>query len=521
MRHVAIPSRGFLLLEVTLALVVMGGLMALMIPLLSMQTRLSQVQQDAFALQQARDALQVQIFDAWGLPGPLHFAEDSGASQSSHLQLKDPQEVLPPGWAGALPGAVLGVPAVSSLQTAYFYDVQAALRSDALKAFYPKVQGSGSGSSFAPIVVQFDPDQNSNLSTGGLRSQLCRNLNSLLAIEQGVRSWVSGSAADYKRDYSNVLLPRIWAAGHDSHFGWDPSMGYATFSTGTSDAAFENSSAAAFVVVRRQPPALRRLDRQNAQYQQAAGSGLDLPLTQRNGSSPSSLISYPAGGVARGFRIYENPVTVAQDNPTSDTSDYDGRVQTLSLYELGNKLRSVGVCVSGPESCKANQLFVRFANYVNSAPLTGSAQGLTMRWELMHKDAVTGTFSVVQSADVAASTTTAGVCLDGFSTDVASSASNRYLRLSFISPTGSAGYADGDAAGYWYRGGLLVDPDESKASLAADDGVTRWRNLGALSAAQAGKTVTVSCSGSHTLTSGNELNRTGASQPVCTVAQVP
>jgi len=513
-RRKGVRQRGFLLLEVALAMVVMGGLMALLIPLLSMQSRLSGVQQDALAMQQARDALMRVVFDAWGLPGPLQFLEGSNGSSTvtSHLQLKDPQVVLDPGWVGALPGSALGVPTVSTLQTTYVYDVNPALRSESANAFYPQVLGSGSSAGFKPVVQQFDPAINSKLSSGGLRTQLCRNLNSLLAIEQGMRAWTSGSAANYQRNYVNVLLPRFWTTGYESHFGWDDTLGYATHTPETLDAAFENSSAAAFVVVRRQPPALRRLDRQNSVYGQVTGTGMDLPKAQR--------ALYPAAGAARGFRIYENPSTAAQDNPTADSNDYDGRVQAVSLNELGNAMRSAGVCVSGAESCKANQLFVRFANYVNSAPVSGSAQALSLRWELLNKD-LSNVYTVVQSGDVSGASTSAGVCLDAFSTDVADSTNNRYMRVSFVSPTGSIGYADGAAAGYWYRGGLLVDPDSTQASTAADDGVTRWRNLDALSAAQAGRTVTVSCTGSHTLLASNELNRSGALKPTCTVTQLP
>jgi hypothetical protein len=113
------------------------------------------------------------------------------------------------------------------------------------------------------------------------------------------------------------------------------------------------------------------------------------------------------------------------------------------------------------------------------------------------------------------------VCLDAFNTAVASDPANRYLRVSFISPMGSVGYADGAAAGYWYRSAVLVDPDSTKAATAADSGVTRWLNLTALSAALAGQTVTVSCTGSHTLLASNELNRAGAAKPTCTVTQSP
>jgi hypothetical protein len=70
-------------------------------------------------------------------------------------------------------------------------------------------------------------------------------------------------------------LPRIWAKDYESNFSWSSAFGYATTATATVDAVFENSSAAAFVVVRRLPPAQRRLDRQNAVYQQLGTTGLD------------------------------------------------------------------------------------------------------------------------------------------------------------------------------------------------------------------------------------------------------
>ena len=230
---------------------------------------------------------------------------------------------------------------------------------------------------------------------------------------------------------------------------------------------------------------------------------------------------YPALAGERGFRVYENPLTAPVDSPTSDTNDYDGRVQAVSLGELADGLRQAGLCSTPPETCKAHQLFVRFANYVSSVPVTGTAQGLTLRWELLNRDPVTDAYTVLQSGDIANGTTSSGTCLDAFNTAVVSEPRSRYLRVSFISPTGSVGYADGSPDGYWRRSALLVDPDLTKASTAADDGVTRWRNLNALSAALAGQTVTVSCTGSQTLLASNELNRAGAAQPACTVTQLP
>jgi type II secretory pathway pseudopilin PulG len=509
--------RGFLLMELALALIVVGGLAALLIPLFAMQGKLDSARQDVLSMQQARDALVRQAVVGLGLPGPIRFLEaDTGGfgTAASHVDLSTTLEVLGLGRPGALPGQLLGVPTVSPLQTAYWYDVQPALRADAATAFYPAVEQVGGSWVFKSIMNQFDPAVNTKISTGGIRTQLCRHLNSLQDIEQKIRVNPTATSTEYVRDHINVTLPRIWAKGYESYFEWNAALGYATTTADTVDAVFENSSAAAFVVVRRLPPAQRRLDRKNAVYQQVGTTGLDPTVDNRD-------VVYPALAGERGFRVYENPLTAPVDSATSDANDYDGRVQAVSLGELADGLRLAGLCSTPPETCKAHQLFVRFANYVNSAPVTGSAQGLTLRWELMNRDPVTDAYTVLQSGDIANGTTSSGACLDAFNTAVVSEPRSRYLRVSFISPTGTLGYADGAAAGYWRRSAVLVDPDSTKAALAADDGVTRWRNLAALSAALAGQTVTVSCTGSQTLLASNELDRAGAAQPACTVTQLP
>jgi len=514
-RASSLRERGFLLLELALALIIVGGLTALLIPFFAMQGKLDSDRQDVLSMQQARDALISQAVSGLGLPGPIRFLEaDAGTSgtASSHVELSATLEVLGLGRPGALPGQVLGVPSVSPLQTAYWYDVQPALRADSATAFYPVVEEVSTGVyAFKSIVNQFDPDVNTNMSTGGVRTQLCRHLNSLQDIEQKIRAYTSATSTGYSRDYMNVTLPRIWAKDYESNFSWTSAQGYATTATATVDAVFENSTAAAFVVVRRSPPAQRRLDRQNAVYQQVGTTGLDPDL------STVGTTLYPAMSGERGFRVYENPMTAPVDNATTDVRDYDGRVQAVSLGEMANSLRQAGLCSTTAETCKANQLFVRFANYVYSAPVTGSAAGLTLRWELMNKDSITDVYTVLQTGDISNGSSSSGVCLDAFNTAVVSEPTNRYLRVSFISPTGSVGYADG--GNYWYRSAVLVDPDSTTAATAADSGVTRWLNLTALSAAYAGQTVSVSCTGSHTLLASNELNRAGASLPVCAVTQ--
>lgn len=510
-------QRGFLLMELAIALLVIGGLVALLVPLWTMQGQLESGRQDTLQLQQAREALLQQAVVAGGLPAPIQFEEGAsdGASASSHSELSDTLATLNAGWPGALPGHLLGVPTVSPLQTAYWYDVQPALRGDVGTGFYPLVDNPSGVWSFDPIVTQFDPDQNPRMSTGGNRSQLCRNLNTLQAIDQGIRVHTTGSTANYARENINLTLPRIWATGYESRFSWDSALGYAGFTgagTDATDDAFDNSSAVAFAVVRRQPPALRRLDRQNTVYQQVGLSGLDPSLSDR-GYLATEPQSYPTLGATRGFRIYENPRTPTVDDPKSDNNDYGGLVQAVSLGEFADTLRQAGLCTAPAEACKANQLFVRFSNHVGSAPPTGTGERLTMRWELAEWDSEP-TDAALMSGDVSSGSTTDGVCLDAFGTDTATDAPHRLLRISFISPSGSA---------LVFREGLFVDPTGTAPLPTGDQGATRWLNLDALSASEGGKTVTLSCTGFHAVSAEGvtgTLVDTGV-VPTCAVTQLP
>lgn len=517
-RFTAPRARGFLLMELAIALLVIGGLVALLLPLWSAQGQIESARLDALRLQQVREALLRQAVVGAGLPAPLQFTVGAYgvASASSHSEIDSDLIALPLGFPGALPGHMLGVASVSPMLTAYWYDVQPALRSDAATGFYPlSSEGSAGEWSFESIVSQFDPDINTNISTGGNASQLCRNLNSLQAIEQSMRVNTGGTDL-YRRDHINLTLPRIWSTGYETQFTWERAVGYAGVTDGTEDSVFDNSSAAAFVVVRRTPPALRRLDRQNTVYQQVALSGLDSVLDY---TDPDTVV-YPAFSAARGFRVYENPLTPAVDDPASDARDYAGRTEAVSLGEFADALRQAGVCTAEVDRCKANQLFVRFSNYVSSLPPSGDSERLTMRWQLADPF-VAAPNDVVLSGDVSSGSVSNGVCLDAFSTDVATTAIKRELRILFISPAGSVGYADGGDA--WYRGGVLVDPQGSPRP-AADAGVTRWSNLSALSAAEAGKTLTISCTGSHTVTPAGatgQLVRAGPNLPSCTATLQP
>lgn len=499
-------QRGFMMMELAIGLVLAGALVALLMPLLALQRDSNADRKDVLAMEQARAALLGQAAAGGGLPAPIQFAESSIGVEnaSSHLTLDASLAAVPLGWAGALPGQALGVPHISSVQTAYWYDAQPALRADAATAFFPKVTGTGGTAMFFAIIDQFDPDQNTTMSTGGYKTQLCRNLNSLLDIEQNIRTGKS----TYSPAFLRVTLPRVWAAGNENGFSWNSTGGYSDIAAETSELVFSNSAAAALVVTKRQPPALRRLDRQNTVYQQVPGSGLDKPLTDRGVSA------YPAGLSAVGgfgFRVYENASTPAADDPTLDTADYAGLVQSVSLGEFAQSLRGAGLCTKPSEACKANQLFVRFSNSVRSAPPAGLATGLPMRWSLVDNGGL-----IHQSGDVAQGTATEGVCLDAFATDSAIDAPALSLQLAFISPSGTVGYTSSPA---WYRSGLLVDPDATRDPETA----TSWRPLTALSAAEAGKTVTVSCTGTHTVSAAlpaGELS-TGGVLPTCSVIQLP
>ena len=187
-------------------------------------------------------------------------------------------------------------------------------------------------------------------------------------------------------------------------------------------------------------------------------------------------------------------------------------MRSVSLGEFAQSLRGAGLCTKPAEACKANQLFVRFSNSVRSAPPSGLATGLALRWSLVDDAEI-----VYQSGDVAQGAATDGICLDAFATDAAGSAPARYLQLTFISPSGTAGYT---AAPTWYLSGLLVDPDVTRVPATASS----WLPLAALSAAEAGKTVTVSCTGTHTVSAAlpaGELVAAGPALPACSITQLP
>lgn len=510
-RNMRRQTQGFFMLELAIALVIIGGLVAMLVPLGNLLGQSQATQEDRLRLQQARQALLEQAVSAGGLPSPVEFKElpYNGGMASSHRDVSDSWTPLAAGWPGALPGHVLGVATSSPLQTVYWYDTQAALRGDPANGFRPLVAEVDGQWTFRPIRDQFDPDKNPTLSTGANGSQLCRHLNSLLAMDQRLRTGV------YERTLLPLTLPRFWTTGQENRFFWDSAerlAGVSIQGANPLDEVFENSSAAAFAVVRRQPPALRRLDRQNNVYAPVDGGGLDPTLEARGYEDPATL-SAPAAAVTRGFRVYENPRTPRFDDPAADLNDYAGLVEAVSLGEFAAALRQAGQCRAPADACAAHQLFVRFANYVGSQPPSGTGDRLTLRWELADAQSPAEA-APLKMGDVSSGSTTDGICLDAFSTVLASAAPHRRLRLSFFSPSGEK---------VLFRDGLLVDPADTSPLPAGDQGVSRWFNLDALSAVRGGQTVTVACTGFHAVSAEGvegELVSTGA-LPTCTAEQRP
>ena len=116
----------------------------------------------------------------------------------------------------------LGVPVVSSRQTAFWYDAHPALRADAATAFRPTYTTSTVDGetfyAFGPLKDQLNLVTNANLSTGGHRAQLCRHLNTLQTVEAQMRAYTINAPSEYDWSLIDLGLPRVWSTGLDSRF---------------------------------------------------------------------------------------------------------------------------------------------------------------------------------------------------------------------------------------------------------------------------------------------------------------
>jgi hypothetical protein len=212
--------------------------------------------------------------------------------------------------------------------------------------------------------------------TGGNMQQLCRNLNTLAAMETSVRAGTTTFS-------TAAVLPRTWRDALSANF--------------TTPAS--NSTGVAAVVVRRNPYALRTYDREN-----------------------NVMATPDAGGYAKEaaeLRIYENPASGENEAGNSSTAAYAGNVSAISYNELRDALTKAGQCGSGPAMCTNNQLYVTIQNnvQVNNGTTT---QGAMMQWRATGS----GSFTSLAYGQ------TVSQCMDAFSLSPTETSQKLALQLS-------------------------------------------------------------------------------------------
>ena len=329
-------NRGFFLVEIAIALVLLGIIAAAVFPLLNLATRKESDNSDRAALVQARESLLAFATRNGGFPGPLALQLE-GTALSRTTTVDGVTAITPAGTAsypvtpyGALPGNQLGTPARSSKGTLFNYDVHPALRSDRPFSFSAIAADPGKG------FQDLHAPTNNNQGTGGSVGQLCRNLNTLIEIER-LMVLNSASVVDGLR---GLTSPRTWQTGAEGSLAWNPATSLFSSSTVNSAWVQNNSSPSAFVVTRPHAKAYARMDRANAVF----------------------AWDVPGNGNDRTYRVYEHPSTGAMDSAVDDLRDYGGWSNGASLLELRSALQAAGQCSKPAEACLNTEMSVTFEN---------------------------------------------------------------------------------------------------------------------------------------------------------------
>ena len=352
-------TRGFFLVEIVLAIILLGVIAAAVFPLLNLATRKESDNADRAALLQARESLLAYATRNGGFPGPLQLLNEGGVL--SRTATADGVTPIAPDAVtytpyGALPGNLLGTAIRSSKGTLINYDVHPALRADLPFNFADFLFPSGILSSSVGFKDLHMPTRSSQ-GTGGSVGQLCRNVNTLIELE---RLMIANSAS-LLATTRTMTLPRVWQTGVDTNFYWNDQIFKplaSMTSTVTSAWTQQRSSPSAFVVTRPQAAAYARLDRANAVFKD---------------DEPSAGLIFP-------YRVYEHPTTGSQDSAVNDERDYGGWSQAASLLELRAALQTAGQCTRPVDSCMNTELLVNFDNSLTGqywASISGSlvAQG--------------------------------------------------------------------------------------------------------------------------------------------------
>lgn len=309
-------QRGVAMLEVAIAVLALSLMISALLPMVTAQFKRSAAVKNASATAVAQNALVGYALMNGGLPPPYQFTGNTDAGRAS---IASPTVVSTAGAAGALPYDLLGTSVSGALAIPLAYDVHPMLRRDLPFTF---------------SVSHYAGSSLTTAGTGGNMQQLCRNLNTLAAMETSVRS----GAGTFT---TAAVLPRTWRDALSANF--------------TTPAS--NSSAVAAVVVRRNPYALRRYDRENNVSEEAGGYAKE----------------------ATELRIYENPASGENEVGDSSTAAYAGNVSAMSYNELRDALVKAGQCGSGPAMCTSNQLYVTIQNNVQLNDGT-STQGALLQW---------------------------------------------------------------------------------------------------------------------------------------------
>ena len=361
-------ARGVFLIEIAVALVVMGMMAAALFPLLAAASRKEADNADRAALTQARDALLAYAVRNGGFPAPLALLTENGARLSRTSLAAESAGVPATVTAsqapyGALPSALLGLPRTSSKGTLFQYDVHPALRAD--QPFDLSTSDMSAGGLATVHAGERNPQ-----GTGQSVGQLCRNVHTLIDMERRVQLQPAVDGANYR-----LNLPRAWQPGFESLFNWTGSLFRAVDSAVVNDTwALSHSSAQAFMVTRPQPLAQARLDRANTVF---------------SGDSPLD----PAARLEVGYRIYEHPMAATQDAVNDDVRDYGGASTGVTLVELLGALQTAGQCTQGGDRCLNTEVQITVDNGITgqrqvlSVP-TGPVLNLPLYWAVNPVSAV-------------------------------------------------------------------------------------------------------------------------------------
>lgn len=323
-------SRGFTLVEMAIVMVIVGLLAGIAFPTVSMLLKRGEAERERAALIEAREALLGHVLTNSGLPAPYQFSTGHPRTHIARDVGGLPQATAA-GEPGALPSDRLGIGARGTGNTLLFYDAHPALRADFNFTFA------------TPVTDLHEPD-NDTQGTAGSMLQLCRNLNTLIHLENDPDGNFGATPDLHRFQY---VLPRIW----DGTTFWDDNANATNIQ--------QRSTPVAFTVVRRAQQSYAGLDRQNTvddPYDYATG-----PLDHRIYENPSTFYNQDIDCVLDGDR-------------TEATTCYENQVVSVSLVELRQHLHRAGHCGEEITKIRNDQVVLRMTNDVTREYISGTVE---------------------------------------------------------------------------------------------------------------------------------------------------